>query len=74
MILEQVLRNGAAWEVPTVEYVAKVSKKKFTKGRVESKAAKDAERMECIGDELDEEASTIYRSLSPRLVAFAAKE
>ena len=83
MILEQVLRNGAAWEVPTVEYIAKVSKKKFAKGRVGSKAAKEAERMECIGDELDEAASTIYRALSARLlylsmdrpeVAFAAKE
>ena len=66
MILEQVLRNGAAWEVPTVEYIAKASKTKFAKGRVGSKAAKEAERMECIGDELDEEASTIYGALSAR--------
>ena len=82
-ILEHVLRNGAAWEVPTVEYIAKVSKKKFTKARVGSKAAKEAERMECKGDELDAEASTIYRALSARLLylsmdrpemAFCSKE
>ena len=82
-ILERVLRNGAAWEVPTVEYIAKVSKKKFVKARLGSKATKKAERMETCGDELDDEAATLYRALSARLlylsmdrpeISFAAKE
>lgn len=84
-ILEKTLRNGAAWQTPTVELLAKVTKKpkKFAKQRLGSKAAKHAERMECGGDDLDGEASTMYRALSARLlylsmdrpeVAFAAKE
>ena len=83
-ILERALRNGAAWEVPTVEYLAKVAgKKKFTKQRLGSKAAKHAERMECGGEDLDGDASTMYRALSARLlylsmdrpeIAYAAKE
>ena len=85
-IFERVLRNGASWETPTTEFIAAVSKKKknkFAKQRIGSKAAKQAERMECTGEDLDDEASTIYRALSARLlylsmdrpeVAFAAKE
>ena len=85
-ILENVLRNGSAWEPSTAELVAKVNKaakKKFTKARIGSKAAKFAERMEMGGDELDDEAATLYRALAARLlylsmdrpeVAYAAKE
>ena len=84
-ILEKVLRDGAAWEEPTIEIIAKVSKKKknFAKARIGSKAAKQAERMDLCGEDLDEEASTMYRALSARLlylsmdrpeVAYAAKE
>ena len=82
-ILDNTLRNGAAWEESTTELIAKVSKKKFAKARVGSKAAKDAERLEQGGEELDEEASTLYRALAARLlylsmdrpeVAFVAKE
>ena len=82
-ILETTLRNGAAWEVPTVELIAKVSKRKFVKPRLGSKAVKKAERMETCGDELDSEAATMYRALSARIlylsmdrpeIAFAAKE
>ena len=62
-ILERVLRNGAAWEVPTTTLIAKISKaakaKKFAKARLGSKAAKYAERMETCGDELDSEAATM---------------
>ena len=83
LILDRTLRNGAAWEEPTAELIAKVSKKKFAKARVGSKAAKDAERLEQGGEELDEEASTLYRALAARLlylsmdrpeIAFVSKE
>ena len=82
-ILENVLCHGAAWEVPTTELIAKVSKKKFAKARVGSKAAKSAERLENSGEELDGEAATLYRALSARMlylsmdrpeIAYAAKE
>ena len=87
-ILERTLRNGAAWETSSVEYLAQVSKKKkkkkFVKQRLGSKAAKHAERMETGGgDDLEGESATTYRALSARLlylsmdrpeVAFAAKE
>ena len=48
-----------------------------------SKAAKHAERLESCGDELDDEAATLYRALSARIlylsmdrpeISFAAKE
>ena len=80
------MRNGAAWETPTTEILAKVgknNKKKFAKARLGSKAAKSAERMESAGEELVGEAATMYRALSARLlylsmdrpeVSFAAKE
>lgn len=83
---KKALRNEAAWELRTVGILAKVSKaskKKFVKARLGSKAAKNAERMECAGDELLGDAATVYRALSARLlylsmdrpeVAFAAKE
>ena len=82
-ILENVLRNGAAWETPTVDLIAKISKRKFAKARLGSKAAKHAERLEQCGDELDDEAATLYRALSARIlylsmdrpeIAYAAKE
>ena len=84
-ILERTLRNGAAWETPTVEFISRVAKnkKKFVKARLGSKAAKHAERMEVGGEDLDSEAATMYRALSARLlylsmdrpeVSFAAKE
>ena len=61
-ILERVLCNGAAWETPTTELIAKVTKRKFTKARMGSKAAKHAERMELCADELDGESATMYRA------------
>ena len=85
-ILERVLRNGAGWETPTSEFIGRIGKtpkKKFVKARIGSKAAKQAERMEVEGETLDNEAATMYRALSARLlylsmdrpeVAFAAKE
>ena len=85
-ILEKTLRDGAAWETPTVELIAKITKKKtnkYAKQRLGSKAAKHAERMESGGEDLDEEAATLYRALSARIlylsmdrpeIAFAAKE
>ena len=85
-ILERTLRNGAAWEVPTSEIIAKISKKKkkkFTKSRIGTKAAKQHERLECVGDLLDDEASTMFRALAARFLylsmdrpecAFASKE
>ena len=87
-ILERTLRDGAAWELPTVEIINQVSKKgkqgkKFQKQRLGSKAAKHAERMDAGGDDLDDEAATMYRALSARIlylsmdrpeIAYAAKE
>ena len=82
-ILENVLRNGAAWETPTVELIAKISKKKFAKARLGSKAAKHAERLEQCGEELYGDDATLYRALSARIlylsmdrpeISFAAKE
>ena len=85
-ILEDILRNGAAWETPTTECltgIARNAKKKFAKTRVGSKAAKHAERLEAEGNVLDTEAATMYRAPSARILylsldrpemAFAAKE
>ena len=85
-ILERTLRNGAAWEVPTVEIIAKLNpanKKKFLKARLGTKAVKNYERLESAGDELDAEAATMFRALAARFLylsmdraecAFAAKE
>ena len=84
-VLEKVLRDGAAWETPTIQLIAKVSKNKnkFAKARLGSKAAKSAERMESAGEELHGEAATMYRALSARFlylsmdrpeVSYAAKE
>jgi hypothetical protein len=86
-ILERTLRNGAAWETSSAEYLTQVTKKKkkkkFVKQRLGSKAAKSAERMLSVGDDLQGEEATMYRALSARLlylsmdrpeVAFASKE
>ena len=85
-ILEHTLRHGAAWEVPSIELLAKVnkaSKKKYMKARMGTKAAKAHERLECAGDLLDEEASTMFRAVAARFLylsmdrpecAFASKE
>ena len=85
-ILDRVLRDGAAWETPTTELIAKVSKagkRKFAKARLGSKAAKKAERMETTENELTGDAATVYRALSARILylsmdrpecSFAAKE
>ena len=84
-ILDRTLRNGAAWETSSIEYLNKVTKKtkKFVKQRLGSKAAKHAERMTSGGEDLQGEAATMYRALSARLlylsmdrpeVAFASKE
>ena len=85
-ILDHVLRHGAAWEIPSVEILAKLtkaSKKKYLKPRMGTKAAKQYERLECAGDLLDEEASTMFRALAARYLylsmdrpecAFSSKE
>ena len=85
-MLERVLGNGAGWETPKSEFVGRIGntpKKKSVNARIGSKAAKQAERMEVEGETLDNEAATMYRALSARLlylsmdrpeVAFAAKE
>ena len=84
-ILERTLRDGAAWETSTVDFINLISKKtnQFTKQRLGSKAAKHAERMESGGEDLDGDAATMYRALSARIlylsmdrpeISFAAKE
>ena len=85
-ILRNVLRDGAAWETPTTELIAKISKSqknKFQKARLGTKAAKNYEKLECVGDLLDEETSTMFRALAARYLylamdrpecAFSAKE
>ena len=73
-ILERTLRNGAAWETPTSEIIAKVvksSQKKYLKARLGTKAIKNYERLENVGDELDDEASTMFRALSARFLYLA---
>ena len=84
--LRKVLRDGAAWETPTAEMIAKISKSsknKFQKARLGTKAAKNYEKLENVGDLLDEEESTMFRALSARYLylamdrpecAFSAKE
>ena len=85
-ILDFTLRHGAAWETPSVELLAKLTKaakKKYLKARMGTKAAKQSERLECSGDLLDEEASTMFRALAARYLylsmdrpecAFSSKE
>ena len=86
-ILDKVLRDGAAWETPTTEFLSRIAKKtpakKFVKARLGSKATKHAERMDMGGEDLDDEAATMYRALSARIlylsmnrpeIAFSAKE
>ena len=66
MTIERTLRNGAAWEMPTIELIPKLtkaSKKKFVKARLGTKAAKGHERLESVGDELEGEAATMFRAL-----------
>ena len=73
-ILDKTLREGAAWETKSAELIARVTKgpkNKFAKARLGSKAAKHAERMEAGGDDLDQEAATMYRALSARLLTLA---
>ena len=68
-ILEFTLRHGAAWEEPSIELLAKITKaakKKFVKARMGTKAAKQYERLKCAGDLLDEETSTMFRALAAR--------
>ena len=56
-ILDRVLRDGAAWETPTTEFLGRIAKKKpakkFVKARLGSKATKHAERMDMGGEDLD---------------------
>ena len=83
-IHERTLRNGAAWEIPPVQLVSKVAKKKkLVKARLGTKAAKSFERLESVGDELEGEAATMFRALAARYsylsidqteCAFSAKE
>ena len=85
-ILQRTLRDGAAWEMPTVEVIAKMSKtskNKYLKKRIGTKAAKQYEKLENVSDLLDSETSTMFRALSARFLclsmdrpecAFASKE
>ena len=69
MILEQTLRNGAAWEVPTIEHISKFTNacnNQFVKARLGTKAANHYERLESVGDELEGEAATVFRALAAR--------
>lgn len=73
-ILERTLRDGAACETSTVELLAQVSKaakKKYRKARLGTKAAKQYERLENVGDELDGDAAAIFRALSARFLYLA---
>ena len=66
-MIERTLRSGAAWEIPTVELIPKLtdtSKEKFVKARLGTKAAKRHERLESIGDKLEGEAPTLFRAMS----------
>ena len=66
-ILRRTLREGAAWETPIHQLLAKISKKgRFVKKRVGAKAAKAAERFVSPGHELNAEESTTYRALAAR--------
>ena len=60
-----MIREGAAWEVPSHVLINKVSKK-FVKKRVGAKAAKSAEHFISPGHELNAEESTQYRALAAR--------
>ena len=66
-IPELALRSGAAWEIPTVELIAeltKACKKKLIKAGLGTKAAKSAERLESVGDELKRKAATVFRAFA----------
>ena len=85
-ILRHVLRDGPAWETPSVESLAKItksSKNKFLKARLGAKAATNYEKLENAADVLDDETSTMFRALAARYLylamdrpecAFSAKE
>ena len=70
--MDKVLRDGAAWETPTTEFLSRIAKKKpakkFVKAKLGSKATKHAERMDMGGEDLDDEAATMYRALSARIL------
>ena len=69
MTIEHTLRNGASLEVPTMELISKLteaSKKKSVKARLGTKAAKNYERLESAGDELEGEAATMFRASAKR--------
>ena len=84
--LRHTLKNGAAWETPISDrlsqvFAVKTNKKKPT--RVGAKAAKNLERLESEGYELNEAESTNFRALAARAnylaldrpdMAYATKE
>ena len=81
-ILEHVLENGAAWEVPIDQVLDRVFAVK-KKSRLGSKAVKQAEKLESKGLELNAAEATNYRAMAARAnylsldrpdLAFAAKE
>ena len=83
LVLRRVLREGAAWEAPTVDLINAVSKKIIKTKRICVKAAKGIERDDNAHGALNPEDSTTFRALAARAnylaldrpdVAFATKE
>ena len=73
-ILRRVLRDGPAWETPSVERLAKVtksSKNKLLKARLGAKAAENYEKLEHAADLSDDETSTMFRALAARYLYLA---
>jgi len=79
-----ILLDGPAWEEPTADLIAKIAAKlKFKPKRIGAKAAKAAERLESVGEVLNDREATLFRQLAARAnylsldrpeVAYATKE
>ena len=65
-ILRKTLFDGAMWETPTVELIAKVSTKRFKQKRIGAKAAKAAEKFVSQGEILSASEATTFRALAAR--------
>ena len=64
----EMVPPGKSQAVELIAKISKAGKRKFTKARLGSKAAKRAERMETTEDELKGDAATVYRALSARIL------
>lgn len=69
-ILRKVLRDVVAWELQTVGLISKISKSptQYMKARPGTKAVKSYEKLENVGDLLDDEALTMFRALAARFL------